>query len=153
MDATSEIVEFARAAKDLALEQTDARLADLRGELTIAVARIVREEVAKLESEYRRFRAGVEGKLSGGRSDLIDAFRASLQEQPAPQVIIPESAITVVAPAPPDVVVPPDAIRVEIVWPDKMELTLKPRKTVVVKEIVYGGDGRPSKIVETTTEE
>ncbi len=124
------------------------RIADLEANVA---ARIMAAMLPEMQSIIAERVAAAERNLTALVGTRLAELSALLRSLPTPQVVIPPEAIRVEAAQPEvQVFVPPDSVRVEVAAAGERT----PKKTTVEKTILYDrGTGRPDKIIETTTEQ
>lgn len=135
-------------------DEVKMRIAMVVADATRAAVADLTQHIAKMDAELKSWFQKVEEEYSAGLDEtqarFLEAFQKTVASLPAAQVrvTIPENAIKVeMEPGPPvQVTIPENAIKVET------SVKTPPRPRMVEKSIVYGPDGRPQKIIETTAD-
>jgi hypothetical protein len=135
------------------------RLDQIKQELREEMASMIGQVVGKLlatelagQLEARLSNITREQRQRG--DELFDQVRQLIgSNRPEVHVTVPPEVIKVLLPQqdPPQVFVPPDAIKINVENRTLLQPTT-PRKTVVRKSIIYGATGRPERIEEESEE-
>lgn len=153
----SALMTAATATRDGIMERLPAEIAveigRAFGRIEEEIRRQVGKAVSQLEKELATRLAAAEHKLTAKVVAIESNFLAQIEGVKTvirSLPLVPDVDVHIAAPPAPEVVLPADAIRVQV------EATLQqptPRKTTVEKSILYSDDGRPVSVIETTHNE